>query len=264
MSLLQVYNGYSPQHYSGRVIVTYVITLLGRHRHLKAQFFYNTVSQTTFSTKKNDNLQELLKSKFGDDAVGILVEGEAWHHEEELLRAELLRESGGRYHVLYDDSSPSYSEATALPPVLDIPVPALPTFQDLQEGRVRTTLAEEERRERRAFGYTYYLSTPSFTRSIVLRTCDGRSKPFVMHNLDTDHLDQLNHFLSHHAGDRWVGVLVGTREFTDDNLMFSAEVKEGSVYSVTYRPPGRLNLLDRSKEKKRQVVYSTLTNQNSL
>lgn len=241
---------------TGRTIISYSIVLMGRHRHLKVQFFYNTMSQQSFSTKKNNNLQDVLKRKFGTDALGILVDGEAWYDEDDLLRAELLPETGGYFYVLYDDSSPSYSEATLLPPAHDIPGPSLPTFQDLENDTARATLADEPR-ERRIHGYTYFEDIPTFTRSIALRTSDGRTKPLTLCNKDTQHIDQLNHFLSLFGGDRWIGVRVGNEEFTDDGILFCKQLKEGGTYQVSYKAPGRLNLLGRAREKKREVVYST-------
>lgn len=97
-----------------KIIKSYVVTLMGRHRHVKAQFFYNRLTQSSYSiaAKGSNNLQELLKRRFGADAIAVLVDGDAWYSDEEMLKANVLDEVGGRYYVLYDDNSPSYSEAT--------------------------------------------------------------------------------------------------------------------------------------------------------
>lgn len=239
-----------------KLIASYVIILLGRHRHLKVQFFYNNSTQKSFSARKNHNLQEILKKRFGSDAIGVLAGGEAWYDEEDMIRAGVIAEKGGRYHVLYDDNSPSYSEATNAPPIHEIPDIPLPTFDDLQNGKLRTSLLDQ-RQEKRVHGYTYFENIPTFTRSIRLRTSDGRSRLLILINKNTEHIDQLLHFLSVYAGDRYIGVKVAEQEFTDDNLMFSSDLVEGEVYQVTYKQPGKLNLLGRAMGKKREVIYST-------
>lgn len=232
-----------------KLIVPYVITLLGRHRHLKVQFFYNNSTQTSFSAKKNHNLHEILKHRFGSDAIGLLAGGDAWYDEEEMIRAGVLAETGGRYHVLYDDSSPSYSEAAAAAPV--------------SESQFYSSLCQQQSTDaqqvKRVHGFTYYESGPTITRSIQLKTSDGKVRPLCFVNNDTNHFDQLLHFLSVYGGDRYLGVRLNNEEslYVDDNLMFADGLEEGAVYAVVYKEPRKLNIIGRALEKRREVVYST-------
>lgn len=236
---------------SEKLIVSYVITLLGRHRHIKAQFFYNRRTQSSYSiaAKGNNNLQELLRRRFGLDAIGILVDGDAWYSDEELLKANVLDQEGGRYYVLYDDNSPSYSEApkASKDDTTDFP----PHYYDADhiEQTHRSTT------EVRIHGLTYFTKIPSFTIKINLRTAGGKVRPVIFHNKDISHIDQLLHHLSEYGGNKWVGVKVHGIEYVDDGLMFSPYLKEDETYDVTYAEPSKFSL---SRLGKRDIVYSAI------
>ncbi|ORY87806.1 hypothetical protein BCR37DRAFT_396230 [Protomyces lactucae-debilis] len=220
------------------IIQSFVVILKGRHRYCKAQFMWHRRKQCVYGIAKGNGLQELLKRRFGHDAEGLLIDGEIWFDDEEILRGGVF-ETGKSYYVVYNDNVPSYSEAKALPPAYDLP--------------------EASRRDRevhRIHGYSYYTSIPTLTKELNIGL-GKTSKALVMTNKDTKHIDTLINFLSSYANDRWVGVLCHGREYIDDSILYDEAAVPDETYPVTYRSPGKLNVFQKLSDKARALNYST-------
>jgi hypothetical protein len=220
------------------IIQSFVVILKGRHRYCKAQFLWHRIKQCTYGTTKGNGLQEMLKRRFGHDAEGLLIDGEIWFDDEEILRGNAF-ESGKAYYVVYNDNAPSYSEAKALPPAYELP-----------------EASRAERQVHRIHGYSYYTSIPTLTKEITIGL-GKTTKVLVITNKDTKHIDTLINFLSYHATDRWVGVSVNGREYIDDSILYDESIKPGDVYQVTYRPPGKLNVFQKLSDKAKAVSYTS-------
>lgn len=258
-------------YYKQQIIVSYVILLAGRHRLARVQLLFNrlkgrSVAGAGWRQKgKADSgatciLQDMLRRKFGADAVGVLADGVAYYDENDMINAGAMR-NGHKYYVLYEEAAPSYSGPSAGAGVstagaFDLPDyaadegvrPAAAPLQgaDVAEAANTDYAAPPEepfvadrvgRHVHRVHGLSYYSNLPLFSKRLNLRFAGDRVKTVVITNKDTRHIDTLLNFMSREGGtDRWVGVRVKSSARPGDGGNGGAVAKHGTDTLGMARP----------------------------
>ncbi|BFZ54070.1 hypothetical protein PYCC9005_001101 [Savitreella phatthalungensis] len=212
-----------------RFVVAYYITLKGRNRHLRCNFFFNRMSNCRATDSIITYLPAFLRAKFGESAYGVRVDNTVYRNDEDMMRDAGLK-TGGSYFVVYEDYTPSYAEAVEQPPVYQ------PAETDRQRApRYDDPLVHGYMKPAYFDRFVYYPEIALRKKRFYIRLSFGRKASIELSNVNPEHVDSLRYQLIEKAGYKARALLLDDgRQVCTDDALWMDEIQDGECYKVAY------------------------------